>query len=140
MVLYLYNIVIACWLFIYIVLYYNIYIVSKKTVRRCSTVSVGSINTLKVNAKNNKAAIVGALIMIILIISYIPFITYSIFLMVTELKKEFVLSELLIFRPWAQICALMNGIYSPLIYYWRIKGVRKRLLKYLFRERIIKNM
>ena len=111
--------------------YYNIYIISRKTARRCSTVSVGSINTLKLNAKNNKAAIVGALIMIILIISYIPFIIYSIFLMVTKLKNEFDLPELLIFRPWTQICALMNGIYSPLIYYWRIKGVRKRLLKYL---------
>ena len=117
--------------------YYNIYIVSKKTVQRCSTVSVGSINTLKANAKNNKAALVGALIMITLIISYTPFIIYSIFLMLAELKDEFILYKLLIFRPWAQICALMNGIYSPLIYYWRIKSVRNRLLKYLFRERII---
>lgn len=121
------SILVAIGCIIILFCYYNIYQVSKKTLRRLSTISNIAVNEAKTHARNNRAAMVAALILLFLFISYSPFMIMSLWLSNNhDTRHELVMLIL----PWTQTLALLNGIFSPLIYYWRITEVRKKMISW----------
>ena len=125
---------ICCGYLITIYCYVNIFRVTQQILRKSSNVSSGSSIQLKDHIQNNRTALVAGLIVMTLFLCYTPYIVVTI--LITTSVSSYHMSTLVdIVLPWTQTLALCNGIVNPLIYYWRLKEVRSKLILLIQRRR-----
>ena len=82
------------------------------------------------NKTNWKATITSFSIILAFTVAYLPLSIYSLKRFVCHVSAL----EHTVTYEWVQLIALYNSVVSPLVYYWRLRGVRHELLK-IFRSK-----
>ena len=86
-----------------------------------------------INNKNNnnwKAIITSFSIILAFTVAYLPLSIYSLKRFIWHVSAL----EHTVVYEWLQLIALYNSVASPVVYYWRLRGVRRELFK-IFRSK-----
>lgn len=78
---------------------------------------------VKIKVKNHRTAFIAGLVVMTLVVCYAPFLILSV------LMWRQVAMKIWLILPWTQTVALLPGLINPIIYYWRLKGVRAKFLR-----------
>ncbi|XP_066915696.1 melatonin receptor type 1B-B-like [Clytia hemisphaerica] len=113
--------------------YTRLYLIATKMRRK---ITIGSRNSQEnhrpTRRHTNKAIITSFSIIFAFSISYIPISIFSLKKMISKVTHF----EQTVVYEWVQLIALYSSVVSPLVYYWRLREVRRELFKILRTSRV----
>ena len=102
--------------------YARMFRVAKRTRKMITSINKSLRRKTKTNNKNLKTS---AAIIVAFVISYIPIgllVLWRLIFGTTHFERTYL-------YEWAQVFASYNTVINPLVYYWRLRGVKKELRK-----------